>query len=41
MFMAAKQQIPGSTNTGKVVYQTYVNEADLSSESSIFAYIDF
>lgn len=41
MFMAAKQHTPGSTNTGKVVYQTDVNEADLRSESYSYACIDF
>lgn len=35
MFMAAKQQTPGSINTGKLVYQTYVNKADIYLLTSI------
>ncbi len=37
MFMAAKQQTPGSTNTGKIIDHIDVNKAALSYESCLLS----
>lgn len=37
MFMAAKQQTPGSTNPGKIIDHIDVNKAALSYESGLLS----